>query len=108
MIYRLILRKIEGDEGSLVLNNSSGSVAFIFNDEMIAMGVSAPKVPKHINPRARFYFTEHGWKVVGKKLVEIATQRGYQPKVECRKNPKASDVIWGDTYQVALLPNKRK
>jgi len=73
---------------------------------MTDMGLKPPK-KKNINPRARFYFTEKGWNEVGRKLFDLACEQHYHPKIIRLKNPKRSDVVYADPYQVAVLPNKR-
>ena len=65
------------------------------------------RVPDKINPRTRFWFTEYGWEMVGKKIAEDMNKLGAYVKVKKRKNPKKSDVYWCDPYQVALLPRRK-
>jgi len=75
-------------------------------DRMNKLGMRSPK--KKVNPRARFYFTEKGWKEVGLVIVQEMREMGYYVRVEKKKNPKASDAAYFDSYQVALLPNRRR
>jgi len=98
MIYRLVLREGYTDD-----NSTKGKVAHFFNEQMTALGLNPPK-KKNINPRARFYFTKWGWNKVGRKLAKMAEARGFWVRVEQRKNPKRSQVVYFDSYQVALLP----
>lgn len=69
---------------------------------MVQLGFKAPDV-RNFNRRARFYFTEKGWDTFGRQVCAIATKRGLNPKVVRKKNPKRSDVIYADGYQVAIL-----
>ena len=85
--------------------STSGWFGALFHDEMINGGM---KGPKWVNPRARFYFTEKGWREVGKALYLDAKRRGFNPRLEVRKNPKRSDVVHCTSYEVAVLPNKRR
>jgi hypothetical protein len=107
MIYRVVLRRgRDPDFANEPTGVGKWSFSSALNNEMLAMGFKAPDV-KHVNPRARFYFTEWGWEVFGRKLYTLAIQRGYAPKVIRLKNPKRSDVVYVDSYQVAILPKKR-
>ena len=63
--------------------------------------------PGITNPRARFWFTERGWDRVGRHLVREGRRRGYVIKVIRRKNPRRSQIVFADTLQVAILPEKR-
>jgi len=76
------------------------------SERMTELGMKSPK--KKINNRARFYFTERGWEKVGRIIMKEMNENGFHVRVEKRKNPKASNVTYADSYQVALLPNKRK
>ena len=62
--------------------------------------------PKITNPRARFYFTEQGWQRVGRFVAEHARQTARIVKVVRRKNPDASQIIYADAWQMAILPRK--
>ena len=107
MIYRVVLRRgRDPDFGNLPTGVGTGSFSCALNNEMLAMGFKAPKV-KHLNPRAKFYFTEWGWEVFGRKLYTIAIQKGYSPKVIRLKNPKRCDVVYVDSYKVAILPRDK-
>jgi len=77
--------------------------AFNLSDEMDLLGLPPPKV-KMKNRRARFYFTERGWDEFGRRLFAIAKKRGLNPTIVRKKNPKRSDVVYGDLWQVAVLP----
>jgi hypothetical protein len=56
------------------------------------------------NRRARFYFTEAGWRKTGRAVVMDARRRGIMVRVVRLKNPPLSQVIYRDKWQVAILP----
>ncbi len=60
------------------------------------------------NPRARFYFTERGWREVGRKVVALAKQEGHVIRVVRRKDPAPSQIVYRDDFQVAILPGRAK
>jgi hypothetical protein len=60
--------------------------------------------PTITNPRARFWFTERGWDRFGRVLASEGRRRGYLVKVLRRKNPRRSQIVYADAWQVALLP----
>jgi hypothetical protein len=60
--------------------------------------------PRLTNPRARFYFTEAGWKQFGQAVLVAAQQEGRKVRVIRRKNPPKSQIVYQDAYQVAILP----
>jgi hypothetical protein len=64
------------------------------------------KLPHITNPRARFYFTEAGWEQVGKTVAANARREGRIVKVIRRKNPEASQIVYQDALQVAIIPVK--
>lgn len=66
--------------------------------------VPFPKGKHH--PKARFYFTEAGWRRSRKMILAQAKEQGKKVRVECRKNPKRSEIVYQDKWQVSLLPNK--
>lgn len=57
--------------------------------------------------RARFYFTERGWEIYGKAIAAEGIRRGYVIKVIRRKEPHASQIVYRDAMQLAILPDKR-
>ncbi|MCC7021954.1 MAG: hypothetical protein IT338_03960 [Thermomicrobiales bacterium] len=68
---------------------------------MWALHLPAPDIA---NPRARFWFTERGWDRVGREVAAEARRRGHVVKVIRRKNPRPSQIVFADEWQVALLP----
>jgi len=60
--------------------------------------------PRLNNRRARFYFTELGWRCYGRHVYAAARRRGHVIRVIRRKNPDQSQVAYRDAYQLAVLP----
>jgi hypothetical protein len=63
-------------------------------------GLRAPRIQ---NPRARFYFTERGWNQVGRFVAREAREKGFVMQVIRRKNPTASQIVYQDEIQIAIL-----
>jgi hypothetical protein len=61
------------------------------------------RVPSTKNPRLRYYFTEAGWRIVGRHVAAEARRLGHHVKVISRKNPAASQVAYRDRLQMAIL-----
>ena len=88
LIYRLVFRDIE-----------------TWNACMDLINETSLKAPDNVHKRsARFWFTEKGWNDVGRGVSEELQRRGFYVRVRRKKNPRASDVLWCDPYQIALLP----
>lgn len=64
--------------------------------------------PALTNPRARFWFTESGWREYGRYLLADAYRTGRVFRLLQQKNPPDSAVVYRDKWQVALLPVKGK
>jgi hypothetical protein len=65
------------------------------------------KYPGIANPRARFYFTEKGWRKIGRFVAVNASWERRVVRVIRRKNPYKSQIVYQDELQVAILPRKR-
>jgi hypothetical protein len=72
-------------------------------DVMDERGLRAPSTT---NPRARYYFTERGWRAVGRHVAAEARRLGHVVRVLRQKNPTASSVIYRDELQVAILARR--
>ena len=108
-IYRLISESLvggaQGDElvyppgGRLVgpMSTGVGPTALV--------GLSMPCLDV---PRARFWFTEAGWKRFGISVVKDHEAAGLRVRVLRQKNPPDSAVVYRDTWQVALLPPNQR
>jgi len=64
------------------------------------------RAPNISNRRARFYFTERGWKKIGRFVATKAGRAGYVVKVIRRKQPGRSQIVYRDDLQVAILPRR--
>ena len=71
-----------------------------FAEIMFLHGLCAPLIQ---NSRARFYFTERGWDKVGRFVAAHARKKGFLMRVIRRKNPPASQIVYQDALQMALL-----
>lgn len=59
---------------------------------------------------ARFFFTEKGWKEVGRDIIRRAQEAGQEYKIISIKETDAQ-VVWQDKYtgyEVAVQPKRRK
>jgi hypothetical protein len=111
MIYRILINEHywvwdgEKKEEVLKYGNKLKGARYGLSDLMWELHLPAPELN---NPRTRFYFTELGWRKIGRLLVREAKKRGYMLKVIRRKNPRRSQIVYRDKLQMAILPNKRK
>jgi len=76
--------------------SSSGALAEVMDQ----YGLWAPPLENH---RVRFYFTERGWRDVGRHVVAEARRIGHVVRVLREKNPPPSRVCYRDELQVAIL-----
>lgn len=65
------------------------------------------RAPETANPKLRYYFTEVGWRTVGRHVAAEARRLGHHVKVIRQKNPAASQVAYRDEFQIAILQDKR-
>jgi hypothetical protein len=68
-------------------------------------GVSSPNFDSR---RTRFYFTEAGWRAAGRAIAAKLRAAGHVVRVLRRKEPAASQVVFRDRMQVAILPGRGK
>lgn len=64
-------------------------------------------VPKITNSRTRFYFTRLGWHAFGRHIYWAARKRGHTVLVRRSARPAASQIVYEDHYQLAVLPDSR-
>ena len=76
-----------------------------FGQIMFACGLRSPSIQ---NPRARFYFTQRGWDEAGRFVAGYARKKGFRMRVIRQKNPLASQIVYQDDFQIALLHSKIK
>lgn len=63
------------------------------------------KAPKNLHKNVKFYFTEFGWDMYGRKLLRLAAQDRFEIKIKAIKE-KSVDVFYRDTWQVAVRLRK--
>lgn len=71
---------------------------------MDQLGIASPSIE---NEKARFYFTEAGWRRAGRVIAVEARRSGHVIRVIRRKEPSTSQVVFRDEFQVAVLPIRR-
>jgi hypothetical protein len=104
MIYRILTddpyKHDDGDRWRAGLSGAANCLSGI----MWELDLPAPSIH---NERARFYFTERGWQDYGKAIAAEGIRRGHIVKVIRRKEPRASQIVYRDAMQLAILPEKR-
>lgn len=106
MIYRIIV-----DECFDGLPTGQGRLGGLTNSYLLSgmmdrLGIRAPR--RLNNAKVRFYFTEKGWRRAGRLIAVEARDRGHVVRVICRKEPRASQVVFRDELQLAVLPSSRR
>lgn len=105
MIYRIVV-----DECLEGVPTGHGRLGGLVNSHFLSgimdrLGVHSPG--RLESPKARFYFTEAGWRRAGRRIAAEARDRGHVVRVIRRKEPEASRVVYRDELQVAVLPERR-
>jgi hypothetical protein len=109
-----MFRRIELIHPAETLTRENGEVISIPAVKSGLMGVTTEEVvdawieklsaPKSAIPsNARFYFTELGWREIGKHVVAACQRSGQQYRVITIKE-NAIDVVYQDEYQIAGQP----
>ncbi len=104
MIYRIIVDGcLEG------IPSGNGRLGGLVNSHFLSglmdrLGIKYPSIE---SGKARFYFTEDGWRRAGRVIAVEARQCGHVVRVIRRKEPNPSQVVYRDELQVALLPSRR-
>ena len=96
------------EKGGL-LSVVSGPVAEAWWDSEGVVGLLGP-ARSSLPPNCRFYFTEKGWRDVGRRVVAAARQTGEEICVVAIKETDAQ-VVWRDKardYEVAVQPPSRR
>lgn len=112
MIYRIVgedfrTRDIKNEDGWIVgWERATGKLC----GAMLAGfgGWDDLPAPRQPNPRARFWFTERGWKRYGRYILADAVKSGRRYRLLVQKNPPESRIAYKDKWQVALLPPGKK
>lgn len=104
MIYRIVV-----DECLEGIPSGQGRLGGLVNSHFLSglmdqLGVHSPSIE---NEKARFYFTELGWRKAGRVIAVEARRCGHVARVIRRKEPNASQVVYRDELQVAILPSRR-
>ncbi len=58
---------------------------------------------KTIPQNTRFFFTERGWREIGRRVVAGCRKQGQEVRVITVKESSVN-VVWGDEYEVAAQP----
>lgn len=108
-IYRLISESLVGGRGDDLVYPPGGSLVGPMSTGIEATAMDGLSMPCFDVPRARFWFTEAGWKRFGIAVVKDHEAAGLRVRVLRQKNPPDSAIVYRDPWQVALLPpNQRK
>jgi hypothetical protein len=79
----------------------------ITTEEVVDAWIEKLSAPKSAIPsNARFYFTELGWREIGKYVVAACQRNGQEYRVIAIKE-NAIDVVYQDAYQIAGQPIRR-
>jgi hypothetical protein len=113
MIYRVLLDSIEfvpvesGEEEDVEARPSRTAMRGAFTAGLCDVWDELP-MPRVDDPRLRFWFTEAGWRRFGRAVCAKARADGHVVRVIRRKNPPASEVAYGDDWQLALRAPSRR
>jgi hypothetical protein len=104
VIYRIVAETFDvaWDEATQQSRLVSGGLQGAFSAG-VTQGFGEVPTPRLANRRARFYFTEVGWKQFGQAILAAAREEGRMVRVIRRKNPRKSQIVYQDAYQVAIL-----
>jgi hypothetical protein len=109
MIYRILIderwQQWDEEKQMYYFMKELKGAAVGLSDLMWKLKLPAPLIT---NPRARFYFTELGWRKIGCVLASEAKKRGHVVQVMRRKNPRRSQIVFADKLQMAILPTKNQ
>lgn len=109
MVYRLLIdtitHQLDVSTGTWRDLPSGSNLRGVFTAGL-SEGLGDIPFPRLSNERARFYFTEAGWRMYGRHIAAAAYRRGHRIKLIRRKNPARSQIVYQDAYQVALLPSR--
>jgi hypothetical protein len=91
---------------------SKGGLMFPASDEVVDAWIDDLRGPvrSSLPWNCRFYFTEKGWREVGRKVVVAAQRTGQEYRVVAVKETDAQ-VVWRDKvrgYEVAVQPPSRR
>ncbi|HVJ82884.1 MAG TPA: hypothetical protein VNC50_17580 [Planctomycetia bacterium] len=105
MIYRILVDECR--EGTPTGDGRFGGVASSHLGAKL-LDEAGVRFPGFDSRRTRFYFTEAGWRAAGRTIAARLRAAGHVVRVLRRKEPAASQVVFRDGMQVAILPGRRK
>ncbi len=108
MIYRILANAKKGSfsfSRQEFIPGSPGPLRGAWTAGLAGMNVKFPEIE---NRRVRFFFTEKGWREVGRAIVARAIREGHVIRVIRQKNPMKSQIFYKDADQVAILPSRPK
>lgn len=85
----------------------SGLMGVCDHEDIVDAWIDGPKGPEHLYKNCRFFFTEDGWNLYGRKTIEACQRHGQKYRVICVRECSV-DVFFRDTYEVAVRPRKHK
>lgn len=92
----------------LINNDTIHGLCGVSTEETVDAWIDDLNGCKHPLPRnARFYFTERGWRDVGRKVIIAAQKSGQKYRIISVKE-NSVNVLWSDDNEVAVQPKKRK
>lgn len=92
----------------LINNDTIQGLCGISTEETADAWIEDLRGCKHPLPRnVRFYFTERGWRDVGRKVIIAAQKSGQKYRIISVKE-NSVNVLWSDDIEVAAQPKKKK
>ena len=102
MFRRIELIQRLGDE-----DRKSGLLG-VSPNEVIDAWIEDLNIPRRrLYKNCRFYFTEHGWNTIGRRVVGACIHSGTQYRVIAIKE-RSVDVMYRDEVQVAVRPKDER
>lgn len=85
----------------------SGLCGCLCSDSIIDSWIYKLRGPKRrsLPQNCKFYFTEKGWKEVGRNVITVCQKEKQKYKIICVKE-KSVNIVWKDTFEVAAQPKK--
>jgi hypothetical protein len=92
-------------------HNLKHGLCGLSQEQVIDAWINKLRGPKRsIPPNAKFYFTELGWKEVGRQVIAACQQVGQAYRV-IKVKEKSVNIVWRDKHaglEVAVQPKKGK
>ncbi len=99
-----MFRRIESIEAGEVINGeeyppAKGGLLMAQGNEIFDVWINElPGTDRTLPPNCRFYFTEKGWREIGRKVAAVARQTGRDYRVLAIKETDAQ-VVWRDRFK---------